>query len=170
MATTAKAVATLSRADYGIDAPGKVRERFMRGVVIFLLGFGMWYMNRAENPSGGMALFIVLAILGLVYVAIGGYMLWSSRTGKFGVRDRMLDALPWRGDEKVLDVGCGRGLLLIGAAKRLTNGKVTGIDSWGAEGAGSSAEATVANARAEGVGEKVKVENGDARRLPYQAG
>ena len=36
------------------------------------------------------------------------------------------------GDEKVLDVGCGRGLLLIGAAKRLKSGKATGIDVWDA--------------------------------------
>jgi len=37
------------------------------------------------------------------------------------------------GDEQVLDVGCGRGLMLIGAAKRLTTGKATGIDVWQAE-------------------------------------
>jgi cyclopropane fatty-acyl-phospholipid synthase-like methyltransferase len=38
-----------------------------------------------------------------------------------------------RGDETVLDVGYGRGLHLIGAAKRLTTGKAPGVDIWQAE-------------------------------------
>ena len=42
-------------------------------------------------------------------------MVWSSRVGKLKLRDTLLDGLTWRGDENVLDVGCGRGLLLIGA-------------------------------------------------------
>ncbi len=168
-ATTAKAVATPTQADYGIDAPGKVRETLIRGALIFLLGFGLWYMNRVENPRGGAALFTVLAIIGVVYLAMGGFMLWSSRTGKLAVRDSMLDALPWRGDEMVLDAGCGRGLLLIGAARRLAKGKVTGIDSWSTGSSSkNSAEATLANARAEGVADRVKIENGDVRRMPYK--
>jgi hypothetical protein len=52
-----------------------------------------------------------LALWGTVAVAQAGLMVRSSRTGKLRERDRLLDALPWRGDERVLDVGCGRGLL-----------------------------------------------------------
>jgi predicted RNA methylase len=44
-------------------------------------------------------------------------LLWSSLFGKFRARDALLNAVPWRGDEQVLDVGCGHGLMLIGAAK-----------------------------------------------------
>jgi cyclopropane fatty-acyl-phospholipid synthase-like methyltransferase len=36
--------------------------------------------------------------------------------------------LDLRGDETVLDVGPGHGLLLIGAAKRLPRGRAMGID------------------------------------------
>ncbi len=57
-------------------------------------------------------------------------MVWSSRVAKLKLRDRLLDSLALKGDEKILDVGCGRGLLLIGAAKRLKTGKATGIDVW----------------------------------------
>ena len=39
-------------------------------------------------------------------------MLLSSRFGKLRARDRLLDALALRGDEVVLDVGCGHGLML----------------------------------------------------------
>jgi ubiquinone/menaquinone biosynthesis C-methylase UbiE len=82
-------------------------------------------------------------------------------------RDRLLDGIPWRGDELVLDVGCGRGLLLIGAAKRLTSGKAIGIDIWRSrDQSGNHREATLSNAAVEGVESRVEVRDGDARRIP----
>jgi arsenite methyltransferase len=93
-------------------------------------------------------------------------MLWSSLFGKFRARDSLLNAIPWRGDEQVLDVGCGHGLMLIGAAKRLTTGRATGIDIWqNVDQAKNSAEATRRNAEIEGV--TVEIRDGDARRIPY---
>ena len=50
--------------------------------------------------------------------------------GKFRARDALLNAVRGGGDEQVLDVGCGHGLMLIGAAKRLSSGHATGIDIW----------------------------------------
>jgi ribonucleotide reductase alpha subunit len=83
----------------------------------------------------------------------------------------VLDSLKLRGDETVLDVGCGRGLLLIGAAKRLTTGKAVGVDIWNAEDlSGNRPEATLENARLERVAERVEVKDGDARRLPFADG
>jgi arsenite methyltransferase len=71
----------------------------------------------------------------------------------------------------VLDVGCGRGLLLIGAAKRLTTGKAVGVDIWQTEDlSGNRPEATLENARLERVAERVEVKDGDARRLPFADG
>ena len=94
-------------------------------------------------------------------------MIWSSRVAKLRMCDRLLDLLPWRGDEKVLDVGCGRGLLLIGAAKRLEERKSHGVDIWRSEDlSGNGPEATLANAKAEGVADRVKIESADARKLP----
>ena len=60
-------------------------------------------------------------------------MVWSSKVGKLSARDRLIEALSLRGDESVLDVGCGRGLLLIAAAKLLTTGKAVGVDLWSAK-------------------------------------
>lgn len=76
--------------------------------------------------------------------------------GKFRHGDFMLGMYPWRGDELVLDVGCGRGLLLAGVAKRITqlngNGRVTGIDIWSkTDMSGNSAAATEQNLQIEGV-------------------
>ena len=36
----------------------------------------------------------------------------------------------WRGDEQVLDVGTGRGLMLIGTAQDVPAGLAIGIDIW----------------------------------------
>jgi SAM-dependent methyltransferase len=99
-------------------------------------------------------------------VFVGG-MLWSRRIGKLSARDRLIDAIRW-GDETVLDVGCGRGLLLIAAAKRLLEGRAVRMDIWDAsDQSGNSTEATLENARIEGVLGRVEVLDGDARRLPF---
>ena len=69
----------------------------------------------------------------LVCGFMGARMVWDSKYGKVRERERLLDLLTWTGRERVLDVGCGRGLLLIGAAKRLTTGgggSAAGIDLW----------------------------------------
>lgn len=111
------------------------------------------------------------ASAGLGMTAMGLWMRWSSKVGKLRERDALLDHVTWRGDEQVLDVGCGRGLLLIGAAKRLTTGRATGVDLWRAEDlAGNKPEATLENARREGVHERIVVETGDMRELQFDDG
>lgn len=95
-------------------------------------------------------------------------MIWDSKVGKLRTREHLLGRITWKGDERVLDVGCGRGLMLIGAAKRLASGEATGIDLWHAEDlSGNRPEATLENARREGVTEKIRVETGDMRQLPF---
>ena len=94
-------------------------------------------------------------------------MLASSRFGKLRARDRLLDRLRLVGGETVLDVGCGHGLLLIGAALRLPYGHAIGVDLWSqVDQHANSAETTCANALAEGVLDRVVVQNGDMRKLP----
>jgi arsenite methyltransferase len=64
----------------------------------------------------------------LSWLAAAILMRWGSRVGKLRLRDRLLDTVAWRGDEQVLDAGCGHGLLLLGAARHLTSGRAIGID------------------------------------------
>ncbi len=108
----------MPKPNYGIDAPTVVRNLAVGALVCFLLSA---FFIRAFFFTG----------CGFAFGAL--MMLWSSLYGKFRARDALLNAIPWRGDEQVLDVGCGRGLLLIGAAKRLTTGKAVGVDIWQAE-------------------------------------
>jgi ubiquinone/menaquinone biosynthesis C-methylase UbiE len=92
----------------------------------------------------------------------------SSYYGKFHARDRLLDGLGLAGDETLLDVGCGHGLLLIGAAKRLPRGRAVGIDLWSQVDQGNnSKEATLGNAELEGVADRVEIHTGDMRQMPF---
>lgn len=66
-----------------------------------------------------------------------------------------------------LDVGCGSGALTIAVAKRNPNGKVFGIDRWGAEYASFSKKLCEDNAMVEGVSERTVFAQGDALKLDF---
>ncbi len=152
------------RPNYGIDAPTVVRNLILGGAAALVLAVVSYLLD--WWPLTRMATGLTIGCL------IGaGWMVWGSKVEKLRERDRLLDGLALRGDETVLDVGCGRGLLLIGAAKRLTTGKAVGVDIWQAEDlSGNRPEATQENARLEGVSDRVEVKDGDARRLPFADG
>src|SRR5262245_32813018 len=152
-----------SRADYGIDSPAIVAGLFLFGS----LGIGaalVWRLCGDPPPLGEIA----MVVAGVYFWLAAGGMVWYSKVGKLQIRDQMLGEIPWRGDEMVLDAGCGRGLLLVGAARRLTTGKAIGLDRW-VPGAltGNRPEAALDNARLEGVADRVELKEGDVRQLPF---
>jgi len=155
-------------ADYGIDAPLVARGWFGRAAWSLGVGLAFWFMNRQEYPGPAGRMLAVLTLIALACAGIAWFKIRSSRDGKLRLREQLLDQLALKGDEKILDIGCGRGLLAIGAAKRLKTGKVTGIDVWNPqELSGNSADAAKENAKAEGVADRVRFEPGDARKLVY---
>jgi SAM-dependent methyltransferase len=163
------------RADYGIDAPGVVRNLLLIGTAGLLLWSsvmaGLW-SGSIPLPIPGQTVTLELKgtglILGIVCLAMAAWMLWDSKVGKLRSSERLLDRIRWRGDEQVLDVGCGRGLLLIAAARRLTSGTATGIDIWQSEDLSDNRrQATVDNARREGLSERIKIESANMRRMPF---
>ena len=158
--------------DYGIDGPKEMQTYLWRGATFFALGLGVFLMNRRDYPGPAGTLFGVLGVIGLAFLALGGLWYWTSKNGKLKLRDDIVALLDLKGDEKVLDVGCGRGLLLVGMAKKLTKGRATGVDIWSADDlSGNSKEATLANVKAEGLSaDRVKIETGDATSLPFEAG
>jgi ubiquinone/menaquinone biosynthesis C-methylase UbiE len=154
--------------DYGLDAPLVARGWFGRAAWSLGVGLAFWFMNRQEYPGPAGRMLAVLSLIGLACAGIAWFKIRSSRDGKLRLREQLLDQLALKGDEKVLDIGCGRGLLAIGAAKRLKTGKVTGIDVWNPQDlSGNSADAAKENAKAEGVADRVRFEISDARKLIY---
>ena len=149
------------RVDYGLDAPGVVRGFALAGAALAVVTVALVVLGVPGLPE-------LTGLSAVMFVATVAAMLHSSRRGKLVERDRLLDALDLRGDEVVLDVGCGRGLLLVGAAKRLPGGRAVGVDVWSAKDqSANSRAATLANAEAEGVGDRVEVLDGDTRDLPF---
>src|SRR5919202_3050371 len=149
------------RVDYGLDAPGVLRGVALGGIAMAALTVLLVVVGVPALPE-------LTALSAVMFLATVALMVHSSRRGKLLERDRLLDGLRLRGDEHVLDVGCGRGLLLLGAAKRLPDGRAVGVDIWSAEDqSDNSRAATLANARAEGVAERVEVVDADMRALPF---
>jgi arsenite methyltransferase len=117
-------------------------------------------------------IFVLLFVfsLGVALVAFLNISLMfrSSKVGKLIQREKVIDLIALKGDEIVLDVGCGRGLLLNAVAQRLSTGKSLGIDIWQEEDlSGNNPQMTLSNAFAEGVAERVEVKTSDARTMDF---
>jgi SAM-dependent methyltransferase len=135
-----------------------VRNLALLGAVCGVLAYSAPRLRGFAIPSG-------------VFLGEAALMVCSSWVGKRRVVRQMLDALGLHGDERVLDVGCGRGLVLIEAAKRLPEGRAVGVDLWQRQDqSGNARRVTLDNAEREGVADRIKVHDGDARRLPFDDG
>jgi arsenite methyltransferase len=78
---------------------------------------------------------------------------------------QLLTGLGLRGDERVLDLGCGRGAVLLAAAKLVPRGRVVGVDIWRADQTGNCVQSTLANADAEGVTDRIELHTRDMTDL-----
>jgi len=160
--------------DYGIDAPTVVRNLAAIGVVLLIVGGTttiLLHFQRIHPSPLTRILSINGLATGITWLVMASWMIASSKWLKHKVARALLDARAWRGDEAVLDVGCGHGLVAVNAAKRVPRGKVTGVDIWQERDlGGNSPQAIRANAEAAGVADRLIVDTGDARALPYADG
>lgn len=156
------------RADYGVDAPPVLKYALLGGTFVIGTLLSVSSYIRVSHPKTGGILATVAVVGGALNSLVAFLMLLSSRSGKLRERERVLDSIAWSGNESVLDVGCGKGLLLNGAAKRLQGGRVVGIDFWNKPDiTGGHADVATANADAEGVAHRVEVRSADPRHLPF---
>ena len=148
--------------DYGVDgSPFRIP----------LICIGLWVLTIVLLifPSPILkvlgALFLVSSLL---FTVITVKFIYYVKVGKFRLRDRLVSMVDWKGNETVLDIGTGRGLLMIGAAKRLAGGKSIGIDIWSqVDMHKNNPQDTLKNARIEGVSDKVEVKNEDAQKMYF---
>jgi arsenite methyltransferase len=151
--------------DYALHVPPHLQLSAGLGVLAGIAGVGGLF--------GGLTPLLVVPLIGLgvlagAFVAIIGVIISTPLRER--ARRRMLASIAWRGDERVLDVGCGNGFLLVEIAKRLSSGSATGIDLWVAGSGDQAAEAAWRNARLEGVADRVEIKNADARAMPFADG
>ena len=152
-----------AKADYGIDAPHVVRNLVLCGLAVIIL---CSIFRQVRIGSVTFLLFPGLVWSGGWIIAGGVMMYLYSKVGKFRHRDRMLNQVKWTGTEQALDVGTGRGLLLIGAAKRITTGKAVGIDIWNQEDlSGNNLQNLERNIEIEGVRDRTEIRNEDAQKM-----
>jgi arsenite methyltransferase len=113
-----------TKPDYGIDAPGIGLTVLLTGIVGLVVGV---FLRDSSNQVARIMATIIFNLLpaGVILIVL---MVIYVKVEKFRHRDRMLKMLVWRGNEQILDIGTGRGLLMIGGAKRLTTGRSFGVD------------------------------------------
>ncbi len=158
----------LGKGDYGIDAPLFIRNLIIAAFVCLIAA--LFVLAGLIGTTIGDFIGSVLLISFLTSSIAAGYMVWSSKIGKYREREKILDLVPIEGNETLLDVGCGRGLLLNSAARRLFAGEAVGIDIWKKEDqSGNDPDVTRANAEAEGVADRIEILSSDMREIPFRS-
>ena len=123
------------RGAYGIDAP------FAPAFIAVLAALEIGLAVSLGNVRTWLAALFVVAMLGLY--------LHGTLRGKFVVWAELLGRLSLRGDERILDMGCGRGAVLLMAAQHLTTGRAVGVDLWrSVDQSGSSTRSATPSATA----------------------
>jgi arsenite methyltransferase len=141
---------------YGIDAPYVPLLSALLGAVALV---GAVLAPTTASMTWRLALAVILFSQALVF-------LHMTVRGKFMVWERLFDQVSLDGDELVLDIGCGRGMVLITAARRLTTGRATGIDLWRAgDQSGNDPVATRVNAHANRVADRIDLQSVDMTRM-----
>jgi arsenite methyltransferase len=147
--------------DYGYDAPYALLAFTALGIVTAVAAIVSWWSQQGHPAA-------VLGFYSAFFLLNAFSFHYTTRRGKFQVWADVLDQLHLRGDERVLDMGCGRGAVLTAVAERLQTGRVIGIDLWSThDQSGNSRDVTLRNATLEGVRDRIDVETGDMRTLPF---
>ena len=136
-------------------------------MLVLVIGMVLAHLLPA-NLVGVAQVVIIAGAAHLAILVIGGLAgTLFVRHQRTTSRRMLIGSIPWSGTEKVLDVGCGTGMMLNGCAQKLTTGRAIGIDLWQQPIAGSTS-VLLKNAKAEGVADKVEYQEMDARHLTFE--
>ena len=151
--------AFLKRGSYGMDGP----------VVFGFLGF-LILISFVMSLYAAIRYGIVVPLIPVaIMLVVAAFVMHTTLRGKFLVWAELLDQLQLRGDERILDLGCGRGAVLLMAAHRLSTGRAVGVDLWrSVDQSWNSMAATQRNALAEGVSDRIELHTSDIQSLPFE--
>ena len=158
------------RGAYGFDAPYAPILMALGGAC--LLAIALSGLRHDGIHSTRSAISIVAPGVAAIWLFLNaGVFIHTTRAGKFAVWADLLDRLELGGDERLLDIGCGRGAVLLMAAQRLPLGRAVGVDIWSTlDQSGNAEQVTRQNAALEGVAERVELHSADMRALPFDDG
>jgi ubiquinone/menaquinone biosynthesis C-methylase UbiE len=156
-------IMTNPRPDYRFTINWQVRLALATGPIFATLGIYSLYERRFLI---GVMLLVLAGLVGIFRLML--FLITNPKRRKMA-RDRMINSLSWSGAERVLDVGCGNGLVLLAVAKHLASekGRAVGIDIWHEMAGAQSPEALRRNTEIEGVADRVEVQEADARNMPF---
>ncbi len=158
------------RGAYGFDAPYAPLLMALGGVCLLALSvWGLWH-GEINSTRRAIAVFAQGACALWLFLLAGKFV-HATRAGKFAVWAKLLDRLGLKGDERLLDIGCGRGAVLLMAAQCLPRGRAVGVDVWSTKDqSGNAEQVTRRNAALEGVADRVELHTADMRQLPFDDG
>jgi SAM-dependent methyltransferase len=151
---------------YGVDVPVFFAALWTAALFTAVWTVLAFHWTLLAFPWNGWLRWPLFALTGYWLFAAGTFT-YATLYGKFRVWSAELDRLGLTGDERVVDLGCGRGAVLVLAARRLTGGRALGVDLWRSyEQLGNTEAAARANLEKAGVSDRVDLVTGDLRRLP----
>ena len=155
------------KADYGYDGDYRAVSAPTVATIVGTVSAGLLASAARSLVRGKPVAAAVTGGTGASIVTTTALFIRTTRVGKFEVWAEILEDLGLRGDETLLDLGCGRGAVLLAAAKLLPNGRAIGVDIWRADQTDNSQQNTLRNADLEGVADRVEVRTADITDLPF---
>jgi SAM-dependent methyltransferase len=149
----------MKKVKYGIDSLSLIWSLFIGSTVALALALFFFFYLRVSHPGAAIGLFWLALVAAVVMFAESILMILSSTKGKGKVLPLVIESLSLQGNEKILDMGCGRGQLLALLGKSVPDGSVVGVDS-------NHRERAISNIEHEGVS-NVTVQLEDLNKLSF---
>ena len=151
-------------ADYQWRVPSLFRHMSIVGIIALVVAMLLTHLGITYALGIGVGAAVLLHVP-IVGVTIAG---WFLRRARNSYVKTVVNLIPWKGNEEVLDVGCGSGVLLFACIKESPTAKGTGIDIYDPYSFGGSAGVFWKNAEIEGVKSRIDLKQVDARSMPFE--